>query len=32
MDIQIPDDYLPEIVLDNVWSILEPSGNTLKGS
>jgi hypothetical protein len=26
-----PDDHLPESVL-GVWSILEPSGNTLKGS
>jgi hypothetical protein len=27
-----PDDHLPEKVLINVWSILEPSGNMLKGS
>jgi hypothetical protein len=26
------DDHLPERVLDNVCSVLEPSGNTLKGS
>jgi hypothetical protein len=26
------DDHLPERVLDNVYSVLEPSGNTLKGS
>jgi hypothetical protein len=26
------DDHLPERVLGNVCSILEPSGNTLKGS
>jgi hypothetical protein len=27
-----PDDHLPKRVLGNVWSILEPVGNTLKGS
>jgi hypothetical protein len=26
------DDHLPERVLSNVCSVLEPSGNTLKGS
>jgi hypothetical protein len=26
------DDHLPERVLGNVYSVLEPSGNTLKGS
>jgi hypothetical protein len=26
------DDHLPERVLGNVCSVLEPSGNTLKGS
>jgi hypothetical protein len=32
---QIPDmieDHMPERVLDNVYRILKPSGNTLKGS
>jgi hypothetical protein len=26
------DDHLSERVLRNVWSVLEPLGNTLKGS
>jgi hypothetical protein len=27
-----PDDHLPERVLTNIWSVLEPLGNILKGS
>jgi hypothetical protein len=26
------DDHLPERYLGNVWSVLEPLGNTIKGS
>jgi hypothetical protein len=26
------DDHLPERILGNVWSILEPYGNTIKGA